>query len=217
MSLVDFALGRISALRARLDRLRVERRWRHLRSLGMKIGDDVLLPGSTWIDPDFCHLIEIEDHAGFGEGCVLLAHDAQIDEFLDAARVGRIVIRESCHIGTRSILLPGVEMGPRTLVGAGSVVSRSLPPDTVCAGSPAKVICSLDEYLERHRARLATRPTFPYETHGSPYDPVVRAELQRATASGSAYITGGRSAELRGEGGSLRTRAPAAESGGGPG
>lgn len=79
------------------------------------------------------------------------------------------------------------------------------------------MICSLDEYLERHRARLATRPTFPYETHGSPYDPVVRAELQRATASGSAYITGGRSAELRGEGGSLRTRAPAAESGGGPG
>lgn len=208
MDLLELVLGRISALRARLERLRVERRWRHLRSLGMKIGDDVLLPGSTWIDPDFCHLIEIGDHAGFGEGCVLLAHDAQIDEFLDAARVGRIVIRESCHIGTRAVVLPGVEMGPRTIVGAGSVVSRSLPPDSVCAGSPAKVICSLDEYLERHRARLAARPRFPYETHGSPYDPVARDELVRATADGPAYITGGRSAELRGEGGTQRTGPP---------
>lgn len=208
MSLLELVWGWISTLRTRIDRLRVERRWRHFRSLGMKIGDDVLLPGSTWIDPDFCHLIEIQDHAGLGEGCVLLAHDAQIDEFLDAARVGRIVIRESCHIGTRSIILPGVEMGPRTLVGAGSVVSRSLPPDTVCAGSPAKVICSLDEYLERHRAKLTERPCFSYETHGSPFDPVARAELQRATESGSAYITGGRSAELRGEGGSLRTGPP---------
>jgi maltose O-acetyltransferase len=212
VSLLDLAWGWISRLRARLERVRVDRRWQQLRSLGMRIGDDVLLPGSTWIDPDFCHLIEIGDHTGFGEGCVLLAHDAQMDEFLDAARVGRIVIRESCHIGTRSILLPGIELGPRTLVGAGSVVSRSLPANSVCAGAPARVICSLDEYLERHRKQIAERPTFSYETHGSPFDPTARAELQHAVADGVAYIAGGRSAELRGEGGSLRTRAPARKS-----
>jgi maltose O-acetyltransferase len=121
----------------------------------MVIGEDVWLPDSTFVDTSHCFLIHIGDHCGFGEECVLLAHDAQMDEYLDAARLGRVVIHDSCHLGTRTIVLPGVTIGPRTIVGAGSVVSRTLPPDTVCAGNPARVICSLDEYLDKHRARLA--------------------------------------------------------------
>jgi maltose O-acetyltransferase len=194
MSAFDLVWGWASRLRARLDRVRVERRWERLRGLGMHIGDDVLLPASTWIDPDFCHLIEIGDHTGFGEDCLLLAHDAQMDEFLDAARVGRIVIRESCHIGARCVVLPGVELGPRTIVGAGSVISRSLPPDSVCAGAPARVLCTLDEYLERHRKQLGERPSFAYATHGSPYDPGAREELRHAVADGPAVRTPSRGA-----------------------
>jgi maltose O-acetyltransferase len=174
----------------------------------MRIGDDVFLPDSTWIDANHCYLITIGDHCGFGEGCLLLAHDAQMDEYLDAARLGPIVIHESSHIGSRTLVLPGVEIGPRTIVGAGSVVSKSLPPDSVCAGNPARVICSLDEYLAKHRARLQTARTFDY----SQYDinvltPERRAELIAACAAGATYIVGGRSAELRGEGGTPRTSA----------
>ena len=121
-------------LKAKLDEARVQRRWDMLRSRGMHIGCDVLLPPSTSIDASHCYLIHIGDNCGFGDGCMLLAHDAQYDEFLDAARIGRIVIHESSHIGARSIVLAGVEIGPRTIVGAGSVVSRTLPPDTVCVG-----------------------------------------------------------------------------------
>lgn len=195
-----------SELKARVDEVRLRRRWAHLRARGMHIGHDVWLPSSTWIDADHCFLISIGDHCGFGGDVVILAHDAQMDEFLDAARIGRVKIHESCHIGTRTIILPGVEIGPRTIVGAGSVVSRTLPPDTVCAGSPARVICSTAEYVEKHRARLKVVPTFPYDQYDiNVLDERRRAELIAAVAERDGYITGGRSAELAGRGGTPRT------------
>lgn len=203
MSLLDIALDMVRGLRAKLNQIRRERRWERLRAQGMRLGADVWLPDSTWIDTDYCHLISIGDHCGFGGECLILAHDAQMDEFLDAGRIGRVVIHESCHIGARSVILPGVEIGPRTIVGANSTVSRSLPPDTVCAGSPARVICSLDEYLAKHRKTIAESSTFPYEKTAP--SPELREQMVAATRSRDAYVVGGRSAELRGEGGTPRT------------
>ena len=46
-------------------------------------------------------------------------------------------------------------IGPKTIVGANSVVARSLTTNTVCAGNPAKVLCSLEDYLSKHRTRIA--------------------------------------------------------------
>jgi maltose O-acetyltransferase len=201
-------LDGLSWIKARFDTLRVERRWRRLRALGMHIGKDVWLPASTWIDTSHCFLIRIEDHCGFGEECLILAHDAQMDEFLDAARIGRVVFHESCHIGARSVILPGVELGPRTIVGAQSVVSRSLPPDTVCAGSPARVVCSLEEYLAKHREQIARGSTFQFDLYDDGVlTPERRAEIVAAVANADAYIVGGRSAELRGDGRTRRTSA----------
>jgi maltose O-acetyltransferase len=203
MSPLDIALKLVRGVREKLNQVRRERRWRTLRAMGMNLGTDVWLPDTTWIDTDYCFLITIGDHCGFGGDCLILAHDAQMDEFLDAGRIGRVVIHDSCHIGSRSVILPGVEIGPRTIVGANSVVSRSLPPETVCAGNPAKVICSLDEYLSKHRRKIAEGATFPYEKTAP--SPEMLANMIAATRNRDAYIVGGRAAELRGEGGTPRT------------
>jgi len=200
--MVRTILGLASAAKGRIGARRLARRWDRLQSMGMRIGHNVWLPGSTWIDTSYCFLISIGDDCGFGEECVILAHDAQMDEFIDAARIGRVVIHNSSHIGTRCVILPGVEIGPRTIVGAGSMVTKSLPPNTVCAGNPARVICSLDDYLAKHRERVARSPTFPYTRTLSREE---RSRIAQAVANQDGYVTGGHSAELRGEGGTPRT------------
>ena len=169
----------------------------------MDLGSDVWLPASTWIDQDYCFLISIGDHCGFGEECLILAHDAQMDEFLDAARIGRVVIHQSCHIGSRTVILPGVEIGPFTIVGANSVVTKRLPANSVCTGNPARVLCSLDEYLAKHRAKIAASSTFQYRN--IPLSAEEQESIVKAVRTGDAYIIGGRSAELSGGGGTPRT------------
>lgn len=57
----------------------------------------------------------------------------------DAVRIGRNVF-----LGTRAIVLKGVEIGDNTVVGAGSVVSGDLPPNSVCAGNPAVVLRTIE-------------------------------------------------------------------------
>lgn len=174
-----------------LDRRRLEQRWAEYRALGMHIGENVSLPASTWIDESFCFLISIGDNCGFGERCLILAHDAQMHEFLGPTRVGRVLIHPSCHIGAGTLILPGIEMGPRTIVAAGSVVTRPLPPDSLCAGVPARPVCSLDEYFRRQREQTKKRPHFPYETYkdAAALAPEQKAEMLRALADGDAYIT----------------------------
>jgi maltose O-acetyltransferase len=89
-----------------------------------------------------------------GDDCVIapkvgfLNHDASTFIYNRSARIGKIIIKENCFIGANSILLPGIEIGPNTIIGAGSVVTTSIPPNSIAAGNPAKVIKSLDGYFK---------------------------------------------------------------------
>jgi acetyltransferase-like isoleucine patch superfamily enzyme len=56
-----------------------------------------------------------------------------------------IIVRKGSWIGANVVVLPGVEIGENAVIGAGSVVTRSVPPRTVCVGIPARVIRNLSE------------------------------------------------------------------------
>jgi len=78
----------------------------------------------------------------------ILTHDRTRGLYLQT-RIGR-----NCFIGGRSLILPGVEIGDECIVGAGSVVTRSVPPRSIVAGNPARVLKSDIEVVEY--GRLAT-------------------------------------------------------------
>lgn len=53
---------------------------------------------------------------------------------------GEIVVGEDVFVGAKALILPGVELGEGSVVGAGSVVTKDTPPWTICAGNPAKAV-----------------------------------------------------------------------------
>jgi acetyltransferase-like isoleucine patch superfamily enzyme len=66
----------------------------------------------------------------------LLSHDFTRGLFLHT-RIG-----QHCFIGARSIILPGITIGDESVVAAGSIVTKDVPPRSLVAGNPAKVISS---------------------------------------------------------------------------
>jgi maltose O-acetyltransferase len=58
-------------------------------------------------------------------------------------------IGDDCWIGGGAIICPGVTIGPRSIIGAGAVVTRDIPADSVAVGNPAKVIRTLKQDEER--------------------------------------------------------------------
>lgn len=96
-------------------------------------------------------------------GAWLSGHDGSVNMLNEAYglkldAVGPVILKDDVFIGRGATILPGVTIGPRALVGAGAVVSRDVPPNSVVTGSPARVIRTLDEHVERIRARTETYP-----------------------------------------------------------
>ena len=93
----------------------------------------------------------------------ILCHDASTKTFLNYTKIGRVTIGNNVFIGAESVVLPGVTIGNNVIVGANSTVTHDVPDNTVVAGSPARVICTLEEYLNKERSRMATAPCYGEE------------------------------------------------------
>ena len=90
-----------------------------------------------------CNKVHIGDHVMFGPSVQIYtaAHDLQAEARIQGWEVAKpIIIEDNVWIGGGAILLPGVKVGRNAVVGAGAVVTRSVPANTVVAGNPAKVL-----------------------------------------------------------------------------
>ena len=184
--------------KAGFERTRNVRRLEKLQDRGMTIGKDVFIPLSTWIDVSHCYLISIGDRCRFGPNCSILAHDATMNEFLDAGRIGRVTIHESCSFGFGTIIMPGVEIGPRVIAGAYSIITTNIPPDSVVANSGTRIVGKLQDFLRFHKMSMRVQPRLAYKDYGAhELSAEKRAELSKAMGlASSAYITGGYSGML---------------------
>lgn len=107
----------------------------------LRIGDHVYLNGGVSVVAATC--IEIGDHTRIGDHTTLL--DSNVHEVEQDAEVerGPIRIGRNVWIARNCTILPGVEIGDHSVVGAGSVVTCSIPPRTLAAGVPARPIREL--------------------------------------------------------------------------
>ncbi|MED4154765.1 MULTISPECIES: acyltransferase [Priestia] len=124
------------------------------KKAGLQIADDCRL-----IDfPSFGsepYLIKIGKHVTISTKVSFFTHDGGTwvfrsqPKYREVIRFGKIEIKDNCFIGHGSIILPGVTIGPNSVVGAGAVVTKDVPPNTVVAGNPAKSIKSVEEYAKK--------------------------------------------------------------------
>jgi maltose O-acetyltransferase len=161
-----------------------------LQAAGLRLGRNVFVAGGTYLDPDFCWLIEIGDESVISLQVMVLAHDASTRRHTGFTRVAPVHIGARVFIGARTIVLPGVTIGDDAIVGAGSVVRADVPAGQVVAGNPARVLTSAEDYLDRHTAAQARRPTWPRDgwTVAGGIGEVNKARMARELEAGEAYV-----------------------------
>ena len=98
-------------------------------------------------------LISIGDNVTITNGVKLLTHDGATwlirDEKGRRYNYGSITIGNNVFIGANSILMPGVSVADNVIVAAGSVVTKSIPTNTIVGGNPAKKIGSFQDYRDK--------------------------------------------------------------------
>jgi hypothetical protein len=124
------------------------------RYLGVRVGE-----GSRVLTRRFGSepwLISIGQRVTVSSEVQFLTHDGigwlYEDEQGRRYRYAPITVGDDVFIGYGSIILPGVQIGSRAVVGAGSVVTRDVPDGAVVGGNPARPLTTYDELMSRVNA-----------------------------------------------------------------
>lgn len=125
----------------------------YAKSLGVTLGENVrfygMRPNMFSTEP---WLISIGNNVYITNGCQFVTHDGgtlilrKDEPTLEIT--APINIGNDVYIGINTTIMPGVTIGSRVIIGAGSIVTKDIPSNSVAAGVPARVIKTVDEYFD---------------------------------------------------------------------
>ena len=127
---------------------------------GMEIGEGSEITCSIDGFPE-PYMVSIGKKVYIAAGAIFMTHDGALSWMSRAMgytdkrteKMGRIIVKDNCFIGAESIIMQNVTIGNNCIVGMGSVVTKDVPDNSVVAGIPAKVICTTEQFLEKHKNR----------------------------------------------------------------
>lgn len=129
----------------------------YLKKNGCKIGSGTYFfnPKTTTMDLNRKDYITIGKNCRIADKVSFIAHDYSWE--IIAHIYGKIVpnagkeinIGDNVFIGYGSTILKGVNIGNNVIIGAETVVSKDIPSNSVCAGNPVRIICSMQQYYEK--------------------------------------------------------------------
>ena len=112
------------------------------------IGKNCKISSHTFI----CEGVTIEDNVFIGHNVAFIndsfpratAKDGKLQTEADW-KVEPTLVKKGASIGSGSTILPNIVIGENAIIGAGSVVTKNVPPDTIVAGNPAKILRKVEK------------------------------------------------------------------------
>ena len=133
---------------------------KYWRKKGVRIGEGCEIYASVGFGSE-PYLITIGDNVRVNTKVQFVTHDGGVwvlrhmsPELADVDRFGPISVGNNVHIGTGAVIMPGVTIGNNCIIGVGAVVTNDIPDNSVAVGVPARVIKTVDAYLEKNRDSL---------------------------------------------------------------
>lgn len=140
-------------LKRLLSKVLLKTKIHRLKSEGVSVGNNVSLTGKVRVGSEG-YLVSIGNNVTIA-GADILTHDGGIRVIRrlynrpELKKLGEVNIKDNSFIGKNSIILPGVSIGPNSIIGCGSVVTKDVPENTIYGGNPARYICSIEDYKEK--------------------------------------------------------------------
>ena len=132
----------------------------YMRKLGVRIGDNCYITDPIKCELDLTRpwLLEIGDNVCITDNVRVLTHDFSFSVVSRCSMgtypsMGKVKIGNNVFVGSHTLILPHVNIGNNVIIGGGAVVTKDIPDNVVVAGSPARVICTIDEYANKLKKR----------------------------------------------------------------
>ncbi len=141
---------------------------KYLRRKGITIGEHCIFrePKSATIDKTRPALISIGNYVDMNRNFTIMTHDyvtsvfiRKFGDFINSS--GKVVIGNNIYFGVNCTVLKGATIGDNCVIGAHSLVTGTIPPNSVATGVPARVVCTIEEYYEK-RKNKAVEEAFEY-------------------------------------------------------
>lgn len=124
----------------------------YAKKIGVNMGSNVHIYGKVYWSTE-PWIITLGNNVHITDGVKFLTHDGGTllfrKEIPDLEITKPILVGNNVYFGNNALIMPGVTIGNDVIIGAGAIVTKDIPDNSVAVGVPAKVIKTSDEYYEK--------------------------------------------------------------------